>query len=238
MSRRFPIRHTLAAFGAGVMLLGVASACGSDDDDLRPSAYGPTVTGHATCAWVVSSDECKNSGVPEQYWYQMPQQQPAQYYPDHHDDLISQLFLWHLMYHAWFASPGYYNYYVPSSYRTTYVHNYVTVFDNRYSSQEHTAERNATYKTSSGKTVRGDQANSKRFTGKNNGGSRSNTNGGCNAFTLPLNSDDGTNSIVLARGGGGRSGGGGSHGGGSGSRGRSGNSGGDRGNGGTSHRGC
>lgn len=235
MSKRGVFQRLLVLAASGVLVLGTATACGSDDENLRPSARGPVVTGHATCAWVVSSDECKNSGVPEQYWYQMPQQQPANYHQDHTWDIISMMFLWHLMYHSWYGAPAYYNSYVPVSYRTTYVTNYVTHFDSTYTSQEKTAEKKATYKTSSGKTVTGDKVSPKRFTSQNNGGDR-NTKA-CNVFRL-----DSYDSLILAKGGFGGSRGGGSRGGGFGSRGNSGsrnsNAGGDRGTGSKSKKGC
>ena len=162
-----PIQWLLGALVA-VGLLGV-TGCGSDADDYQPTAYGPTVGGQAYCAYVVDPAECANSGVNPAYWHQMGTTQPAAYYPNNGTDLISQLFLWHLMYHAWYGSPGYYNNYVPVSYRATYVTKYVTVFDGRYGSQEHSVESNAKYKSAkTGQVVTGNKVKTNQFSGGNN----------------------------------------------------------------------
>lgn len=168
----------VAPVALAAALFGGLSACGGSDDDsgMHPQARGPVISGHATCAYVATPDECSDSGVPPAYWYLLPQDQPANYHENDTSDFLSQLFLWHLMYHSFYASPFYYDHYVPVSYRTTYVTRYVTTFDRTYSSQESRAAPRATYVSGNGKRrVSGDKLdpnkiNPKRNTGGNGSG--------------------------------------------------------------------
>jgi hypothetical protein len=127
----------------------------------------------ATCVYVVDPAECANSGVPANYWYQMPPYQPV-HFDDTGADIWSAMFLWHLMYAPWYASPAYYNTYVPTRYRATYVTQHVTVFDNRYRSMEDRYASRAIYRSGSGKTVTGNKLDrTKLSTQINTGGNRS-----------------------------------------------------------------
>lgn len=176
-------RNLFVALGVVVLLAGGLSACGSDDDQsIRPSAYGPTISGHASCAYVVSPQECATSGVPQAYWYQMPSTQPVGY-SDTSSDLLSQMFLWHMIYQSsWYSQPGYYNTYVPASYRTTYVTQYVTPFNRSYGSRLTSYNSRAKFVDSAGKPVPPNKVTTTRIntpprTTSNSGGNRTN---GCN----------------------------------------------------------
>lgn len=150
------------------------SACSSGnsgytDDGYTMTAYGPTVNGVAYCGYVISPAECAGRpGMP----YLMPTS--YSYYPGD-TSLAAQLFLWHLTYHSYYSSPTYYNSRVPVSYRTTYVTNYVTPFDHRYSSMEHSYQSKATYRNSSGRTVTGDRITSTQLNPPRNNGGNSGT---------------------------------------------------------------
>jgi hypothetical protein len=183
--------------------LAMLTACGSSDDNYQPTAWGPTISGQVYCAYMVSPAECAGRpGIP----MLMPATQPVGYYTGS-SDLYAQLFLWHLMYHSWYASPGYYNRYVPTQYRTTYVTKYVTTFDRSYSSQEKSSEGRATYRNSHGKTVSGNKVNTNKLSPpRNNGGSGSKN---CGLSEMPK-------SLFSTKGGGGGGFGGGSRGGSSG----------------------
>lgn len=226
-----PAARSAALVAGTAVLVGALTACSDTDDSLRPSAYGPTVAGHASCAYVVSAQECADSGVPAMYWYQMPTQEPAHYHERDTSDWLSMLFLWHLMFEPWYASPAYYGTYVPTRYRSTYITRHVTTFETTYRTTIDAESKKATYKTASGKTVTGNKVNPRRFSTPNNGGDRHRT-GACDAFTLDLSQ----RTIVLAKGfsGSSRSGTGSRSNTGSRSR----NAGGDRGRGTTSRRGC
>lgn len=162
------IKRLTAMVAALLLAIVMLAACGSTPATYQPTAFGPTVNGQLYCAYMVSPLECSGRpGIP----YQMPLVQPGYYNPSG-TDLLSQLFMWHLMYHAWYGSPSYYNHYVPVAYRTTYVTRYVTTFDTRYSSSERVAQSRATYRGSNGRTVSGNQVNTGRLAPpRNNGGS-------------------------------------------------------------------
>lgn len=94
-----------------------------------------------------------------------------------------QLFMWHVIYSDWYSSPGYYDRYVPVARRTVYV-THVTTFNTTYHNVEVQNRSRATYRTSSGKTVPGNNVNTKKFAPpKNNGGDRTKV---CNQFGLEL----------------------------------------------------
>lgn len=63
--------------------------------------------------------------------------------------------LWRETNWAYYSSPAYYNAYIPVGYRSHYATVYVVSFNSQYSKQISTAESNAVYKTSGGKTVSG-----------------------------------------------------------------------------------
>jgi hypothetical protein len=169
------------AIASGMLLLGATACGGGDDGGYHPPGRGPVIAGVATCAYVVTPAECSDSGVPSTYWYAMPGVQPAGYNENDTSNFVYQMFLWHLMYHAFYGSPGYYDYHVPVSYRTTYVTRYVTTFDRAYSSQETRAQSRSTYVSGNGKKrVSGDKLDSRKVNPKSNsGGSGSGKKGGC-----------------------------------------------------------
>jgi hypothetical protein len=224
-----------------LMLATTLAACGSNDDDsIGPSTRGPqNNAGQATCVYIDSPAECKDSGVPEERWYRAPTEEPPRAAAgDSTGSFLMQLFLFQMVYSRWFSSPAYVNRYVVIEHRDAYRTSR-TAFDQRYADQERASSRQATYLTGSGKTVTGDEVDPKRFgpaAPKNAGGDRGKKL--CNAFIVDS----------LSRPGGGSGGG---HGGHSTSRGGSNTGGskpkppapkqpvgGDRGKGGDSQHGC
>jgi hypothetical protein len=174
-------RRLLAVLVAATMLLGTAVACDSTGDDTyRPSSYGPTIAGQASCAWIVDPSECSDSGVPSGNWYQMPGSQPSGYNADNLSTMIFALWWWRLAYDPWYASSAYYGYYVPSRYRSTYVSQHVTYVENHYRTQINNYSKHTTYRSSSGKTVSGSKVPAKRFGTK----STRTGSGSCNALNL------------------------------------------------------
>lgn len=189
-----------AALGAAALAAGLLAGCGSSDDSLRPTAYGPTWGGHTYCGWVASPLECTNSGISSMYWHQLVEVEPAGWVWGG-PTLADALFGWRMEYDPWYASSSYYNVYVPSSYRRTYVSTHVILVEHRYTKIIHSAETHAVYKTSSGKKVTNPKPSrfatarpttrstrpATKATSKprstNNGGSRHSS--GCNALVLP-----------------------------------------------------
>ena len=188
------------------LIASALTACGSspsDEESFRPSSFGPTIAGHPSCAYIEVREECKQSGVDPAYWYQMPRTQPANYNQNDTSDVLSALFLYHMIYSSWYSSPGYYDRYVPQASRKTYITN-VRNYDSKYGAQEKAYSSRASYKSPSGTVVKGDKLDvTKLGTTKNNGGSRSNNcsmgaPGGSGVSQVELASF-----IVPAKGGGG-----------------------------------
>lgn len=182
------MKKLIALAVAGALAVCGLTACGSDDDTVAPSARGPAnVSGQSTCVYIEAADECKDSGVPVERWFQAPAEQPAASNAGFHDDgtstFLMQVFMWHVIYSTWFSSPAYYDRYVPTSYRTAYVqHN--TTFITHYSTQIKQNSGKASYRNSKGKPVPANKVNAKKFAPpRNNGGDRG-TN--CNAIVLDL----------------------------------------------------
>src|ERR1700755_1483399 len=92
------------------------AGCGSGgDDSMSPASRGPAnVSGQSTCVYIDSPAECKDSDVPEERWFQAPAEQPPQgSYPN--SSFMQDLFMFHVLYSAWFSSPYYIDHYVPAA---------------------------------------------------------------------------------------------------------------------------
>lgn len=160
-------------------------ACGSDDDTATPAAFQSNGTTY--CAWVNTPHECDNSGLPVAP-AAMPMVQPVQTDPNYH--LLEDLFIYHMMYHAFFSSPMYYDSYIGPAWsryphqtnivqinKTTYIHQSGT-FDRTYKSQESGLASGAKYKTPSGKTYNGKTVPAKSFSGGSGKNGTSSTGSG------------------------------------------------------------
>jgi hypothetical protein len=183
-----PARRVAAFTLAALLAAAGLTACGEDDDTLTPSARGPAnVSGQSTCVYIEVPAECQDSGVPAERWFKAPAEQPAlagnAQHRDESTDFLYQLFMFHVIYSAFFDSPYYVDRYVPAASRTVFVqHN--TTFNNTYRAQEQQNRGRATYRTRSGKTVPGSKADPKKFAPpKNSGGDRGKT---CNVIALDL----------------------------------------------------
>lgn len=184
-------KQGLLSLVAGVLVLGGAVACGHDDpEDYRPVAYGEN--GH--CYYVEDPLEvtalydrgyCQRSWTP----FLMP-------------------LLWHQMYYPYYASPAYYNTFVPVATRTVYV-THSTTFQHTYAADIKRQSSRATYKNSAGKTVKGNKVSPTKF----GGGSRTGGGGGSRSKTCGMSQGGGDLTLVMKGGG---STGGGSRGGSSG----------------------
>ncbi|WP_163572512.1 hypothetical protein [Fodinicola feengrottensis] len=157
-------KRIITAIAAASIAAVLISGC-ETDNALHPAAPGPVIDGHPTCGYVVSRDECKDSGVPPQYWYQLPANAPTGY-RDTNTDLISQLFLWHLIYQQlWYSQPVYRDTYVPSAYRSTYDQKYSSPFNSRYSSLITLRQARARFVDKTNKPVPASQLNTRRVNG-------------------------------------------------------------------------
>jgi hypothetical protein len=122
--------------GLGFVVSLVSGCAGSGQQTYAPAAYGQ----NGQCYYVDSPAEAialQNAGLCPRTW--VPTLMPM---------------AWHEMYYGFYDSPGYYNVYVPSRYRTVYVHHEVSFGRSYKSSISHLASR-GTYKSSSGSTVTG-----------------------------------------------------------------------------------
>lgn len=171
--------------------LGLAG-CGGDDDlgTASPAAFVSPVDGKTYCAWVNNPHEdtaCLASGIPAAP-FPIPTTQPVQTPGMSSTDfmLLGGLFGYGLGHHSYYYSPSYYDRYIgpawsryPGSYAgyggrpvtrissgNTYNTTIVNV-NNRYATQERTAEKTATYRTAGGKTYTGSQVPAKAFSGTN-----------------------------------------------------------------------
>ena len=122
---------TAAAIGTA------ATACGSSaPDTYAPAAYG--VPGY--CYYIDSPAEAvalEAAGLCPSTWAPM----------------LAPL-AWQETYWDYYSSPAYYNSYVPAGYRTVYVQR-ETTFGRTYHTAIVTRQRTATYRSSSGKVVKG-----------------------------------------------------------------------------------
>lgn len=176
---------------AAAMLTSLLVACGSDSDDQEaPLTRGPAVStafttpdgrqipaGVATCGYVVTREECSDSGVPEAYWFPIPDDAPSnvtivnQAAPaTDWSSMMMQMFYFHMMYDMWFSSPFYMRTYVPVAYQSSYTQ-HTTRFETTYRTRIDRARPQGKYKGRDGKVVTGDKVDPKKFTNtKNNGG--------------------------------------------------------------------
>lgn len=146
------------AAAAGLVAAVLIAGCGSQQPTYSPTDWGPTYGGVLYCGYVVSPLECTgHPGVP----VLMPLTAPGGYHDGMSNltDISTALFLWHLTYHDWYASPAYYNRYVPANYRSTYTKVYVLPFDSRYRSAEQSAAPRGVYRDSKGRTVPASKVN-------------------------------------------------------------------------------
>jgi hypothetical protein len=183
------MKKLIALTVTGALALGGVTACGSHDDDtVAPSARGPAnVSGQSTCVYIEVPEECRDSDVPVERWFQAPAEQPAANNAGFHDDgtssFLMQVFMWHVIYSTWFSSPYYVDRYVPRNYRTVYVqHN--TTFVNHYSMQIKRNSGKASYRNSKGKAVPANKVDPKKFAPPRNSGGDRGTN--CDAISLSL----------------------------------------------------
>jgi hypothetical protein len=137
--------RSVAAAAAGAVLAAVLTAgCGTAAEPVTyaPAAYG--VPGH--CYYVESVAEAvalQAAGLCPQSWG--PAVMPL---------------VWHEEYYAYYDSPAYYNTYVPARARTVYVQQ-ETVFGRANRAAIATRSKQATYRSSSGTTVKGPQVTGK-----------------------------------------------------------------------------
>jgi hypothetical protein len=130
---------------------------------------------------------------------------------------------WQEEYYSYYSSPGYYNSYVPVSYRTVYV-THETTFHTTYATQINSASSKAVYKGSNGKTITGPKTGTVQFGGGSGrqqsfggGSGRSNVTGGTGTSGGSKSTTGGSGSRSTSGGSsGGGSGRGGSSGGGTG----------------------
>lgn len=106
---------------------------------------------------------------------------------------------WHEMYYDYYASPAYYNTYVPVRYRTVWV-SQSTSFYNTNKTTIVVVQKNATYKGSNGTTVKGIPSGGVTFGGGNRvaptmggGNARTNVTGGTTGGVRPAPSMGGGN---------------------------------------------
>ena len=175
------MRKLLLPLLAAALTLGGVAACGHDDVTYTPAAYGEN--GH--CYYVEDPHEVDtlwSDGRCDRSW--TPTLMPI---------------FWHEMYYPYYSSPAYYNRYVPVATRTVYVQ-HSTTFYTANKSAILTAEKQATYRGSDGKTVKGNKVAPTRF----GGGSRTSGSGSrTNCGMAPI-----SGAGVLVKGGGGGSRGG------------------------------
>jgi len=167
-----------AVLAAAVLGSSLLAGCGNDSDNtLTPATRGPVnVSGQSTCVYIEVPAECEDSGVPSDRWFKAPDEQPPAsnrgFHDDGHDDLLYQMFMFHVIYSAFYSSPYYVDHYVPVTYRDGYTKRN-TAFGTRYQTQIRDNRSKATYRTASGKTVPGSKVDPKRFAPpKNAGGDR------------------------------------------------------------------
>jgi len=106
-----------------------------------PAAYYQTIGGVAECYYVQTPLEVTDliqAGLC-----------PA------HSVAVRMPLSWEEEYWAYYSSPAYYDTYMPTSYRSRYTSVTVISFSKTYSKQISSAETKATYKSSSGGTVKG-----------------------------------------------------------------------------------
>lgn len=90
---------------------------------------------------------------------------------------------WHETYASYYGSSAYYNTYIPTTRRTTYINVTVVKFDSTYSKQISTASKNATYKSSNGTTVNGSQLPTGKITFGSGAAPKANLGSGTNGGT-------------------------------------------------------
>lgn len=138
-------RNAAGAVAAAAVLAAVAAGCSSAPAaplTYAPAAYG--VPGH--CYYVDDPAEARalqDAGLCPRSW--APALMPV---------------AWHEEYYAYYDSGAYYDTYVPARVRTVYVQR-ETSFGRTYKTAITTRSKQATYKSSSGTTVRGTQVTSK-----------------------------------------------------------------------------
>lgn len=129
---------------AAGLVLAASAACSITDttpDAYTPAAYYQTVNNVYECYYISSMDEAyalENAGLCPTY--ATPTLMPVS---------------WEEMYWDYYSSPSYYNTYVPSSFRRTYVNVTCVHFHQTYSTQITRLSKTAVYKSSNGGTVRG-----------------------------------------------------------------------------------
>lgn len=100
----------------------------------------------------------------------------------HAGDIATPMPLWwHERYYAYYSWPGYYNHFVPSYQRTTFVNVQVNQFGSKYRSGIQSQSRLATYRGPKGKTISGTKVKPKFTSGtssKRYGGGNARTGGG------------------------------------------------------------
>lgn len=126
---------------AGAALAAVLAAGCSSLGGSQPVTYAPAVYGvPGQCYYVSSAAEVtalEAAGLCPSSW--APVLMPL---------------AWHEEYYAYYDSPAYYTVYVPAKTRTVYVHT-ETSFGSRYKTAITAKSKTATYRSSSGKTVKG-----------------------------------------------------------------------------------
>ena len=134
------MRRLIAAAAAalGTAAVTVTAGCGLSPQPLTyaPAAYGQ----NGQCYYVSSPAEAvalRQAGLCPRSWIAAPM--PLS---------------WEEAYYAYYDSPAYYDTYVPVRYRTVYI-SHETTFGRTYHSRIVTLSRSATYRSSSGGTVKG-----------------------------------------------------------------------------------
>ena len=163
--------RTIAAAALTALAVGASiTACGGMDSQpvtYAPAAYG--VPGH--CYYVDDPAEAialENAGLCPRSW--VPTVMPL---------------AWHETYWDYYDSPAYYGTYVPARIRTVYIHR-ETTFGHRYGAAIKTRARTATYRSSTGQTVKGTKLTGKtRFGSGTSFGTTGRKYGGGSARTGP-----------------------------------------------------
>lgn len=186
--------RTVAAVAAISLGLGLSGAtlagCGSLDGSpqaqlaaMEAPAYPTYGGGQAYCPYVITVRECAHSGILPAYWVQFPASYPLVGDPYYARDVY--LFGYEAEWAPWFASTSYYDYYVPASYRHTYVTR-VTVFDrtnDRYIQHYHAAYIKASHWKVGSRTLTGTQVEGGNYVVAPNGGTRGKL---CSLVTGPV----------------------------------------------------
>jgi hypothetical protein len=129
---RINARGLATAGLVGALAITGLTACGGSSNNYSgrmPAGY-PVINGVTYCGWVMDPLECSDSGIPAQFWVQMPANGSSYNAAMYNNPAMFYVLLkWHQYYHGYYAAPAYYNHYVPKSKRSSYTKVYLVSFN-------------------------------------------------------------------------------------------------------------